>query len=130
MDFICFCKREVMSRCTATSWEEQRMCHYYDKHTNAERCSNLDPDMSNHCWSPLAQAAGYCPPRPSQRKSAPTITNLDGVFDQYKTPSCQDCLYYSSCPALMAHNRALGTLTISQLQDMAARCSDFVNVNK
>jgi len=57
---ICFCKPGVMSECDPDG-NDRNMCDFYRKHSFAPRCTNLNTDMNNHCWSDKAQQFGYHP---------------------------------------------------------------------
>lgn len=53
---ICHCKQGVMSQCgEAASYEDQRLCSFFEEASRAKRCMFLNESMNNHCWSPDAQ---------------------------------------------------------------------------
>ena len=41
VDKLCFCKKEAMSVCTATSVDEQKKCRYYQKASYSDKCMYL-----------------------------------------------------------------------------------------
>ena len=38
VDRLCFCKRELMSICTAGNVDEQKKCQFYQKSSYSDRC--------------------------------------------------------------------------------------------
>ena len=41
VDKICFCKKGVMSVCTARSVDDQQKCKFYQKSSHSDRCMYL-----------------------------------------------------------------------------------------
>ncbi|MGD9206248.1 MAG: hypothetical protein PVF86_16995, partial [Desulfobacterales bacterium] len=49
VDRFCYCKKDLMSICTATSVEEQKKCRYYQKSSCSDRCMYLVFDYYCDC---------------------------------------------------------------------------------
>lgn len=45
----CYCVIGMMSKCTATDKEQQRMCHFSEKATVTDRCMYRNESIGNHC---------------------------------------------------------------------------------
>jgi len=48
-DRICFCKRDIMSICTANSESEQKNCNFYIKSSFSDRCMHFMFDEYCDC---------------------------------------------------------------------------------
>jgi hypothetical protein len=58
---ICFCKRDIMTVCTANSHEQQKRCRYYEKSSHFDRCMYFVFDRYCDCLN--AQLAFKDPSR-------------------------------------------------------------------
>jgi len=48
-DRLCFCKRDIMSICTAASENEQKNCKFYKKSSFSDRCMHFMFDEYCDC---------------------------------------------------------------------------------
>ena len=53
----CFCKRDIMSTCTAHNHLQQMNCRFYTKSSFKNKCMYFIASIEAHCASPEAQKA-------------------------------------------------------------------------
>jgi len=52
---ILYCVQDIMSRCIADDWDEQRRCYYSEKASEGNRCMYKITALDNHCDCQAAQ---------------------------------------------------------------------------
>ena len=124
----CFCKKGIMSQCTV-SRPEQVACRFYEKSMVADRCMNVDENLSNHCWCPKAQAYGYYPHGRDDYMEEELLLE-EAELDEYIEPrakSCIDCILYT-CSYVISENtqaQSRGGLNHDDLVKIASKCPDY-----
>lgn len=144
--FTCFCRRGIMSQCDPAG-QDPKLCHFWERHSFGPDCSNLNPNLSDHCWSPQAQDNGYNPhveeAKAEWNSEDFTTDELDYMLkdddedDPFVMPKVvvsailvQDCQYCSNyiCGDLNKHNtlaQSRGGLTAQDLINIGSACPNY-----
>lgn len=132
---ICWCKLDVMAQCTAPDVNHQELCDFWIKHSYANRCSNFNPNLNNHCWSQEAQKFSaefgvrtMDNPAPIEEEEL-CIDDFveeepEGEFDGRR---CDNCILYACSRVIKENQNAApnGGLTMADLQIIADSCPDY-----
>ena len=130
---ISLCQNGVMSQCEgAGDPVRQRMCNFWDKSTQGDRCTNLNENLNNHCWSPKAQAVGYHPPEEYAGLDL-EVDDIDNYIDDdfalvdEVVRCCTDCILFT-CSHIIHENsmaQPRGGLTHDDLCNIARGCIEY-----
>ena len=126
----CFCKKGLMSQCTV-SRPEQIACRFYEKSMVADRCMNVDENLSNHCWSPKAQAYGYYPHGREDYMEEELLLEEVELREPPQAVraerTCIDCILYTCSHVIQENQQAQprGGLTHDDLINIARGCKDY-----
>ena len=133
---ISLCQNGTMSQCEGAGDPiRQRMCNFWDKATQANRCSNLNENLNNHCWSPKAQAVGYHPPEEYagldlelDDESRDDLLDLVEMAEAQRVErSCVDCILFTCSHVIHENSMAQprGGLTHDDLCNIARGCTEY-----
>ena len=133
---ICWCKLGMMAQCTAESVDQQEMCDFYDSSIGVHKCMNLNTSMRNHCWSKDAQKFSAQYGVRDMNNPAPVAEEelcIDDFIEdeapegEFNGRRCDNCILYA-CSYVIHENQmaqSRGGLTMSDLEKIAAKCSDY-----
>jgi hypothetical protein len=146
---VCYCQPGNTSECVANGHEEQFWCDFYQKHSFQKRCTNFNPDMNNHCWSPAAQDFGAThgvvrkndvpPPKKyviPEEAAAPTTYTLPKAVPPHPASvagqvrqTCEHCMLHPGCPLLPIEaanvGKHLGSLTSTDMWNIGSSCQSY-----
>ena len=118
----CYCRKDLMCRCEAGSWENQRLCKFYIKHSYYDRCSHDCTQMNHHCDNHRAQAYGFYPDGEVYGRPAEVSISSDRP-----ERSCRGCLNFACAKLIQQDHQAQvrGGLTVQDLINIAGVCQEY-----
>lgn len=127
---VCWCKKGMMSQCTAPSRPEQIACHFYDKSMVAERCMHCIESLNNHCDCHRAQVFGHHPPGQENFDSDFDFEeeiSLTELVEAVPERNCINCILYTCSYVIHENQQAQprGGLNVDDLTHIASKCEDY-----